>query len=129
MPKQIKKDDCYFISVYHGEKPKREDFEQATTRLGIAFPRMKSEFFILLTEFLIKDGFTKERLRDAVNHVIANFQYKELNISDIIQFDKKIKLYAYREVTEMVTSHKASFEDFERRVIDGTRYWILKSDL
>ncbi len=44
------------------------------------------------------NGFTDKRLQDAVNYVIDNFQYKELNVSDIIRFDKYLKLYSYDEM-------------------------------
>lgn len=126
MPKLTKDNQ---ISLYTDKKPERTDYEQAVSRLSIAFPRMKGEFFILLTEFLIKENFTKKRLTDAVNHIIANFQYKELNISDIIQFDRKIKLYTYNEVTEMVLKHQASYSDFEIREIDGKKFRVKKTDL
>jgi len=115
--------------LYTDKKPEKTDYEQAVSRLSIAFPRMKGEFFILLTEFLIKENFTKKRLTDAVNHTIANFQYKELNISDIIQFDRKIKLYTYNEVTEMVLKNQASYSDFEIREIDGKKFRVKKTDL
>jgi len=90
---------------------------------------MRKEFFVLLTEFIIKEGFTKERLSDAVNNVIATFKYKEINISDIISYDKRVKLYTYSEVTSLVTQGKASFGDFEIRKVDGKKYRVLKSDL
>lgn len=67
-------------------------------RLSVAFPKMSKEFFVLLSEYVIKEKFTEERLKDAVDNVITNFQYKELNISDIIRFDKRIKLYTWNDV-------------------------------
>jgi len=89
---------------------------------------MTKEFFVLLTEFLITENFTKQRLKDAVNYVIKNFPYKELNISDIIRYDRKVKLYTHSEASALVTQGKASFEDFEKREIDGKIFRILKSD-
>jgi len=50
---------------------------------------------------------------DAINHLIDNFQYKEMNISDIVGFDRKRKLYTYSDVCNLVTKGLASFEDFE----------------
>lgn len=117
-----------YLSLYNDEKPDRGDFIQANNRLGIAFPKMTKEFFVLLTEFLITENFTKQRLKDAVNYVIKNFPYKELNISDIISYDRKVKLYTHSEASALVTQGKASFEDFEKREIDGKIFRILKSD-
>lgn len=84
-----------------------------------AFPRMSNEFFILLSEYILKENFTEERLRDAVDKIICNFQYKELNISDIISFDKRIKLYTWNDVYKlsgMFPSPDFQLYDKERRL-------------
>ncbi len=72
-------------------------------KLQSAFPKQNKEFFNVLAERLIANGFSDERLSDAVNNVIDNFQYKELNISDIVRFDKKRKLYNYQEACKLAT--------------------------
>ena len=98
-PKLIKTDNEKFeLSLYADGFPTKEDLITASNRLSIAFPKMPKEFFVLLTEFVIKHKFTAKRLSDSVNHVIANFQYKELNISDIIKFDRRVKLYSWEDV-------------------------------
>lgn len=87
---------------------------------------MEDDFFDILSERIVANNFTEERLKDAVNSVIDNFQYKELNISDVIRFDKKEKLYTYQEVANLVTQGKASFDDFDKREIDGKIYRVRK---
>ena len=88
---------------------------------------MSGEFFILLSEFIVKEEFTAERLKDAVNHTIANFQYKELNISDIVGYDRRLKLYTPAEVHKLKGSYP--HPDFKRKEIDGKMFWLLKADL
>ena len=90
---------------------------------------MGNEFFNLLAERVVDNGFTSDRLNHAINHVLDNFQYKELNISDIIRFDRRVRLYTHNEVSRMVTECKAAFSDFEIREIGGTFYRILRTDL
>lgn len=90
---------------------------------------MSDQFFNLLSERIIANDFTENRLIDAINHVIDNFAYKELNISDVIRFDRKVKLYTYPEVSDLVTAGKASFSDFEIREINGKTFRVKKSDL
>ena len=107
--------------------PTKDELKVATNRLAIAFPKMTSEFFVLLTEFVIKHDFTAKRLSDAVNHVISNFQYKEPNISDIIKFDKRVKLHTYNEV--YIATGQVPHPDFEKREIEGKMYYIRKTDL
>lgn len=90
---------------------------------------MENTFFNILTERILLNKFTANRLKDAVNHIIDNFQYKELVVSDIIRFDKRIKLYTYNEVCNLVTKGQASFDEFEVREIEGCCYRILKKDM
>ena len=83
---------------------------------------------MLLTEFVIKEGFTAKRLEDAVNHVITNFQFKELNISDIVRFDRRVKLHTYNEVCNSL-ERGYIFGDYENKDVNGKIYWVLKTDL
>lgn len=117
------------VSLYRDNEASPRDIAISMKRLELAFPKMERGFFDLLAERIIANGFTVSRLKDAVNHVLDNFQYKELNISDIIRFDRRVKLYTYSEVCQLVTSGKAVWEDFEKRMINGTVFRIKKADL
>ena len=97
-------------------------------KLQSAFPKQSKEFFNVLAERLIANGFTDERLTDAVNNVIDNFQYKELNISDIVRFDKKMRLYTYSEACRLVTEKGYEFgKNLQRTKRDDGVYWIKKN--
>ena len=98
-------------------------------QLRVAFPRMETNFFDLLTSRIINNDFSEKRLKDAVNYVLDNFQYKELNISDIIKFDRRVKLHTYHEVCTLITQGRASFEDFEIRKIEDDIFRVRKADL
>lgn len=117
------------ISVYSGKAATPKEVAVGMKRLKVAFPKMGNEFFNLLAERVVDNGFTSDRLNHAINHVLDNFQYKELNISDIIRFDRRVRLYTHNEVSRMVTECKAAFSDFEIREIGGTFYRILRTDL
>ena len=126
-PKPQKKENGEIeLSLYEGNLVTESDLNKSLQRLSIAFPRMTPQFFALLTEFIIKDRFTTKRLEDAVNHIIMNFAYKELNISDIIRFDRRARLYTYDELYEM--KRMIPHPDYERREIEGRAYYIKKSD-
>ena len=122
-------DGVLMVSLYQDNEASHTEIAISMKRLQTAFPKMDNAFFNLLAERVLDNGFTTERLKDAVNHVLDNFQYKELNISDIIRFDRRAKLYTYKEASELVSSGKATFEDFEKREINGTVYRIKKTDL
>ena len=85
------------------------------------------QFFNVLAERLIANGFTDQRLTDAVNNLIDNFKFKELNIADIVKFDKKMKLYNYKEACKLVTEDGFEFgKDLQRISMDDNTYWIMK---
>lgn len=117
------------VSLYRDNEASPRDIAISMKRLELAFPKMERGFFDLLAERIIANGFTASRLKDAVNYVLDNFQYKELNISDIIRFDRRVKLYTYSEVCQLITSGKADWDDFEKREINGTVFRIKKADL
>lgn len=117
------------VSLYNGRSADPSEIAVGMKRLKVAFPKMDNAFFNLLAERVMDNGFSSERLKHAINHVLDNFQYKELNISDIIRFDKRVRLYSYNEVCVLVSKGQASFTDFEKREINGTVYRVLKSEL
>ena len=117
------------VSLYNGCSADPNEIAVGMKRLKVAFPKMDNAFFNLLAERVMDNGFSSERLKHAINHVLDNFQYKELNISDIIRFDKRVRLYSYNEVCVLVSKGLASFTDFEKREINGTVYRVLKSEL
>lgn len=117
------------ISVYNDNLVNPKTIAASVAKLSIAFPKMSNDFFNLLAEMVVDEKFTENRMIDAVKHVIKNFQFKELNISDVVKFDRKIKLYTYNEVCSMVTSGKAVFDDFEIREVNGSCFRIMKKDL
>lgn len=116
------------ISLYSGELEPTVIL-QSVNRLRVAFPKMSDDFFNVLAERIVANKFSNKRLQDAVNHILDNFQYKELNISDIVKFDKRAKLYSYNDVCNLVTRNQASFSDFQIVEIEGNTYRIKKTDI
>ena len=116
------------INIYTDKQAERKEIANKIAELCIAFPKMEEGFWTILTERIVANNFTAERLKNAVDHVLDNFQYKELNIADIIKFDKRVKLYTGHEFMSAQASG-ISPNDFEKRVIENETYWIKKIDL
>ena len=66
---------------------------------------------------------------DAVNNVLDNFQYKELNVADIISYDKRVRLYTYTQICDEIANGRATTDDYNRAERDGKGYWVKKVDL
>lgn len=102
------------MSVYNDSLPTEQQQAQAISRLKVAFPKQSAEFFALMIERVTANGFTAQRLKDAVNYCIDNFQYKELNISDIVRYDRHRKLITYAQLCDLVTSKGEKQSNYER---------------
>lgn len=124
----IEKDGKQYMSIYEGELTQAE-MAKCMARLKIAFPSLPKEFYGLLGNRMKEKGFTDDKMRDAINYVIDNCKYPIPTISEILSYDRVVKLYSYNEVSNMVMRGQASFDDFEKREIGGKIYRVLKSDL
>ena len=127
----IRSNDYCQVSIYHkGAKATQEQLIRNIAKLEMAFPKMQRDFFKILLERIDANNFSNKRLENAVNYVIDRFQYKELNVADIISWDRKINIYTYQQVCNLIQkSLIKGFEDTEIREINGTKYWVLKRDL
>jgi len=90
---------------------------------------MGGEFFDILYERIDKNKFTKQRLEDAVNNVLDNFRYKELNVADIISYDKRVRLYTYTQICDEIANGRSTTDDYERVERAGKNYWAKKVDI
>ena len=127
----FRSDEHCQVSIYHrGAKATQEQLTRNIAKLEMAFPKMQRDFFKILLERIDANNFSNKRLENAVNYVIDKFQYKELNVADIISWDRKINIYTYEQICNLI--HKSmikGFEDTDTREINGTKYWVLKRDL
>lgn len=124
-------DGQYFMSLYNGDMPKPEDYAIAVKRLSCAFPRQDMDFFKIAVEEMADMGFTAERMKDAVANVIRNFRYKELNVADIVSFDRKRKLYTHGQMLAKLVCNggtEKSTDSFRKVDIDGQTFWYLPSE-
>jgi len=66
-----------------------------------AFKGLDTNFTNLLAESLKRNGFTDQRLTDAVNYVIDNCPYPSPSIAEFVKFDKSVKVYSYDEMIKL----------------------------
>jgi len=91
----------------------------------MSFPDIDNDYLAVLTLRLIANGFTKDRLNDAIGSVIDACHYKRPMIAEIVSFDRKMKLYTYSEMVNKCTPQYTT-ENFERIEIDGKIRFIEK---
>ena len=114
------------ISIYSGPVANEIEIKSEVKKLMAAFPEVSSDFLIVLVERMIDKNFTKERVKEAINHVIDTNPYKRPSIADIISFDRKIKVYTYSEISSKCYPGYSAFDNFEKIEIEGRKRYIEK---
>jgi hypothetical protein len=123
MPYLTQKD--YELSVYAGKTAEKQEIKEEVKKLLAVFPEVTNDFLIILIDRLTDNKFTKDRVKDAISHVIDTCPYKRPSIADIISFDRKVKTYSYSEMVALCTPYRTT-ENFEMVEISGVRRWIEK---
>ena len=113
-----KRQELNEISVYTDPVATVDEVTGQLKILSMSFPDIDNDFLAVLTLRLIANGFTKDRLNDAIGAVIDACHYKRPSIAEIVSFDRKMKLYTYNEMAAKCTQQYTS-ENFERIEING----------
>lgn len=120
-----------YLSLYTGDLTPKVVTE-SMAELKASFPALPAEFFTMLSKRVKDNGFSDERLRDAVRHVIDNCIYPSPTIAQIISFDRTLRLYTYFEMVEMVNKVNGDaklWDYYEKRKINDKLFWVSKADI
>jgi hypothetical protein len=94
-----------------------------------SFPQLEGGFYDILSKMIREDGFTNQRLTDAVKHVIRTCVYPTPTIANILSFDKRMKLNTYNDMVAMVDEYgQKVWEMYFKRKINDQTYWISKRE-
>lgn len=115
------------ISIYKGELSPNVVAGQML-KLTTVFPTIEDEFINVLAERIVANGFSNERLTDAVDNLVDNFKYPRPSIADVIGFDCRIKIYDYSEYSAEILGKKSSGNDFTKHWIDDKLFWVKISE-
>jgi hypothetical protein len=75
---------------------------QGVATVQKAFPALPATFYDVLIDRLRENGFSDERLADAIAHVIDNCRYPTPTIADFISFDRRFTAYNYGDISKLV---------------------------
>ena len=101
------------VSVFSGQLTKTAVAENIA-KLKTAFPALPPAYFKILSDRIIENNFTDERLRNAINNVIDNCVYPSPTIAQVISYDIKIRTYTYHELMKMADGSANPFELFTK---------------
>lgn len=90
------------MSVYDGELT-TECLTEQMAKIYKAFQGIKDrDYFKILKDRIKEKGFTDERLKDAVNHVIDTCVYPTPTPAQFLSYDKEVKLYTYDQKLKLI---------------------------
>ena len=125
------KDSQNEISLYKGPLSGKVLFREIA-KIQSAFPSLPKGFYDILSSRLADNGFTDDRLKDAVNNVIDTCIYPTPTISQFISFDKRVKVFKYPEIVKMVEDGDPNaFDRYQRIQVEGLpeAVWIHINDV
>ena len=97
-------------------------------KLKQAFPQLPAGFYDVLLDRIKDNGFTDQRLKDAINHLIDNFTYPVPSVANIVGFDKRVKLLTYGQLIEIQERTGRAFQDYCKVRKNGKLFWINKAE-
>lgn len=108
------------VSVYMDRRSKQGLLDAIRLVKG-AFPGWSEEQGSILMDRFAENGFTDQRMMDAVNHVIDTYEGwdKLPNIANFIQYDRQARLFRHSEQDALVNRGEASYQDFAIARIEG----------
>ena len=125
----------FAVTTYKGKPATNVELTTQIDRLRRNYTQMKPDFFAVLTNELVADEWTAERIKDAVTHVMRTKTGGFISIADVFSYDKPMKLYNYSGYCWLINNLRAKDDadpaksDFGTIKIEGKVFWYLKKDL
>jgi hypothetical protein len=117
------------ISVYNG-KLTTKCIAIQVEKLKKAFPMLTAGFYEILTDRIRDLKFSDARLTDSVNNLIDTFTYPHPTVADIISWDKRVKLFTYRQLVDMVNESGPSvWDEYKAIQVPGIKTRVYASIL
>lgn len=114
----------YDLSMFRDRRATADEIAVQAGRILVAYPNLTNGFYNELMEALKRRNMSYKQLVNTINRAIEQDKYA--NISSIVNYDVKIKLYDYENVCANVNKHP--FTDYYLVIINGNGYRILKSE-
>lgn len=115
--------DRYEISVYQDELTEKGILIQVD-KLRKAFPNLDVGFFDIMADRIKECKFTDKRFNDSVNRVIDTCKYTKPSISELVRFDKTIKLIPYEQMCKIALEWGRKVWDRHDKIkVNGVVYW------
>lgn len=119
------------ISLYNDQPADEAAWAVQALRITSVFPEVGSNaaFMNELSKAVARKRMTAKQLEDAIDNLVDNCKYPRFSISEVVSYDKKVRLYSHAECCE-ICSHGVSWNDtFDTVKVDGKVFWVKKVDV
>jgi len=117
------------LSLYSDEQFSTRTELKCVVELKNAFPSLPIGFYDILHDRLVDNKFSDTRLKDAVKNLIDTCVYPTPTIANIISWDKRIKLFSYNEMTDLIMKFGSNtWNDYFKKEVNGRVYWVSKAE-
>ena len=118
-------EDTYTVTRYKGTPATKEQIASELIVLNKAFPQTTQAFIAVLAEQVASEGWTAERIHDAVRHMIRTCEHPTFTPAKFLNYDKKKNLYTYSGYCGMILRGRAEHADFGKVKINDRVFWYL----
>ena len=118
------------LSIWRNEPPADPEYIKTwMATLGAAFPQCRPEFWAIVGKMVRKDGLSQKRLAHIADTLCREWKYPTMQIADILQIDKQVKIWHYSEfVKEFRTTAVSGYCILKERASDGRIQFAVTSD-
>jgi len=116
----LETDNGLALSMYRGDLSTACIMEYFA-KVKKAFPALPASFYDILAERIKENGFSDQRLKDAVNHVTDTFTYSMPTVAHFISFDKRVKLFTRSDMIKIMDKSDTVWKEYKPIKIDGIK--------
>lgn len=124
VPTLRSKGECQ-ISIYSQDTPLTFDqMEAGFNKLRELRPNLPASFYNILTEQVVKMGFSATRFMDAIDSVIRYNNYRDIQPAAVLSYDKSYRMISYKKMLYEISSTGGSTDDYApiKVIKDGKEY-------
>lgn len=122
------------LSIYGQGKVTAKTCANCIVEIKKSFPKLSTGWYDVLEKMLDEEKFTDQRLIDATKSMIRNCPYPEPSLSNLIGFDKSIKVYLWEELLKITVdyspeSRKVYLNNYKAIDFYGEQRYAKKEDV
>lgn len=128
MAKKYEVDNNTFLSIYFDNKLKIKTWKDGIKQLRTAFPKITDDWVDLLTTKMKEKEFTEKQFVDAIDNIITNCKYPTPQISDVLNYNKGIRIFTRSEYLEELKLYSSDLSNYYKAINVNDKLFYIHKD-